>query len=169
MHLSLMIQKDTFHLVTLLPFHLFSVSCYYLFTFSPFMCSDRSPDIVCKQQLEPGGYRGHFPVPLGWLPKTGSFPLPGGKVCAGVRANRSREDSHCRSSCSCGSGQVCTAVLRYNIAPFSASPCVFCCRKSPDCMLHGYMHILTTCAVRQQCVHVSICHSLLNSVQEESC
>ena len=30
-----MIQEDTFHLVTLLPFHLSSVSYYYLFIFAP--------------------------------------------------------------------------------------------------------------------------------------
>ena len=158
---------------TFSPFHLSSVSRYHLFIYSPLllvMCTDRSPDNVCKQQLDPGGDRGHFPVPLGWLPKTGSFTLPGGKVCAGVRADRCREDSHCRSSCSCSSGQVCTAVLAVTLHPFQLLHLASIAEgKSPDCMLQGYTHILTMCAVRQQCVQMTMYHSLLNDIQGESC
>lgn len=35
-----------------------------------------------------------------------------------MRTNRSREDSHCRSSCSCSPGQVCTAVLAVTLLAF---------------------------------------------------
>ena len=171
MHLSLMLQAGALHLVAPVHFCLSSVSHYHLFSFSPLlliMCTDRSPDTVCKQQLDPGGNRGHFSVSLGWVPKAGSFTLPGAKVCAGVRADRCREDSHCRGSCSCSSGQVCTAVFAITLHAFQllllASAAEW---KSPDCILHGCMPILTKYAVRQQHVHMTTCQSMLNSVQEK--